>query len=554
MFKLIRTFSCLLALLFAIRVGVQAQVEINTPAPGLPLTGARQASTDMPGSVLIYSYYTSEASGGGQNTEFSITNTSHAYQTDVNLYFIDGRTGRVVDTAICLLPTQTAYWSAATFDPGVTGYVIAVAVNGAGWPVAANHLLGSANVKLKTGHAASLPALAVPALFEGPLPGRTNDANKVMLLFDGLHYTRLARTVAASQFAPPALGNAPLLVLARIGGDLTRLSTAPLGKLDGNAFNELQTEVPFTTTETTPQTVRELSDTFPNLHPYTMALLLGSSKGWLRVWGTEDKGLAGALINFNPNAGTAPNSFNGGQPLSTLTQAAKVELTIPVTPSTCDLTEAGDFAVSAHVSPDSIVPGGELTYTVTVTNHGPDAGKFILRHDLRGPATFLSCAASQGGRCATPPYTVGFDTPLPAGQSATVSWKVKVDAQAANGAEVSSRIHANTESVSDLLQGNNYAFVKSTVGQSVSGQYGLSGKAFRNSLPIADAIIFFQPVGNNAATTPAMVKTDRNGNWSQSGFSDGQMYRVGASKPGCLFAPQALLVREASDTLYFVCR
>ncbi len=551
MFKINRIFLGLLAVALACCASVAAQVVINTPAPGLPAGRAAQASSDAPGSVLIYSFYTSEAGGGTQNTEFSITNTSHNYQTDVNLFFIDGKTGRVTDSAICLLPTQTAHWSAAEFDPGVTGYVVAVAVNGAGWPVAANHLLGSANVKLKSGHAANLPALAVPALFEGALPGRAGDANKVTLPFDGVRYARLARAVAVGQFAPLAQANAPLLAMARIGGDLTQTAAAPLGPLAGDVHDEFQNEFPFTTTETTPQLVRELSDTFPALQPVPLSALLSNSQGWLRVWAGEDIGLAGAVLNFNANAGSAPNAFNGGQPLRTLTLAHKIELTIPVRPSTCDAAEASDLAVSARVSAGNAAPDGELTYTVTVTNHGPDAGQFNLRHDLRGPATMAACTPLNGGACYSP-FIYSHTTPLAAGQSVTVLWRVKVDAAAANGAEVTSRIFAEPQATSDLYQGNNYALLKATVGQSTAGQYGLSGGAFRNNLPLADTLIFFQPIGNSAAATPAMVKTDRNGKWSQSGFVEGQTYRVSASRPGCRFTP--LIVRQAGDELYFVCR
>jgi hypothetical protein len=53
---------------------------------------------------------------------------------------------------------------ASEFDPGVTGYLIAVVVDENGCPAIRNDLLGESLVKFENGHQAALPALSVAGL------------------------------------------------------------------------------------------------------------------------------------------------------------------------------------------------------------------------------------------------------------------------------------------------------------------------------------------------------------------------------------------------------
>lgn len=62
---------------------------------------------------------------------------------------------------------------------------------------------------------------------------------------------------------------------------------------------------------------------------------------------------------------------------------------------------AADLAVAKIVEPDQVAPGGDLVYTVTVTNLGPDPAPDARVTDAfpAGLACDWTCAASGGGQC-----------------------------------------------------------------------------------------------------------------------------------------------------------
>ena len=66
-------------------------------------------------------------------------------------FFINGANGSVGSEYFCLGVNQSASFPASQFDPGATGYVVAVAVDSAtGCPVSHNFLIGDAYFKLTT--------------------------------------------------------------------------------------------------------------------------------------------------------------------------------------------------------------------------------------------------------------------------------------------------------------------------------------------------------------------------------------------------------------------
>lgn len=110
------------------------------------------------------------------------------------------------------------------------------------------------------------------------------------------------------------------------------------------------------------------------------------------------------------------------------------------------LGRAADLTVEKTVSPDEVVPGGSVAYTVTVTNDGPSDAVDVLATDTVGdPALALTSASAPGADC-----TVGGDVaqcalPVLAPGDAlamTVSARVSPDAPAgltiANSATASS--------------------------------------------------------------------------------------------------------------------
>ena len=58
---------------------------------------------------------------------------------------------------------------------------------------------------------------------------------------------------------------------------------------------------------------------------------------------------------------------------------------------------SADLAISKSDSPDPVIAGSNLTYTITVTNNGPSAATGVTMTDaLRGTLTFVSATPSQG--------------------------------------------------------------------------------------------------------------------------------------------------------------
>src|SRR5262249_12225714 len=139
--RLTRSLFALLALL----VGASA---------ALAQSGAIAANDQKAGSVLVYNLYTSSAATPNfENTRVSITNTNRATGVNVHFFFVDGSSCAPTDAFVCLTPDQKAAFLATDVDPGVTGYIIAVAVDSAtGLPINFNFLIGEEYVKLASGH------------------------------------------------------------------------------------------------------------------------------------------------------------------------------------------------------------------------------------------------------------------------------------------------------------------------------------------------------------------------------------------------------------------
>jgi uncharacterized repeat protein (TIGR01451 family) len=60
---------------------------------------------------------------------------------------------------------------------------------------------------------------------------------------------------------------------------------------------------------------------------------------------------------------------------------------------------AADLAVTNSDSPDPVSVGGRITYTVTVTNNGPDPASSVSLTDQLDRSVRLSSARSTDGRC-----------------------------------------------------------------------------------------------------------------------------------------------------------
>ena len=293
-------------------------------APTQPVEGAPVAG----GSLLFYNLYTSSAvNPRDQDTRISITNTDPGRSVMARLFMVDGTDGSASSALICLTPNQTSAFLASDIDPGVTGYLIAVAIDGNGCPTGLNSLIGDEHIKLATGHAANLIAVEFSAL--GALSCNNGSAT---LKFDGANYSSAPRQLALTNIPSHADDNNTLLALNSLGGDL-RTGATPLGEISGALYDDMERAFGFSATPGRPQFISHLSNNFPRIGARFADVIASGRSGWMKLWLTDDAAMLGAAINLNPNRDA--ESFNQGHNLRGLTHSRSAILTIPVFPPSC---------------------------------------------------------------------------------------------------------------------------------------------------------------------------------------------------------------------------
>ena len=341
--KLMHALLALFALI-AISTSALAQAPRGLPVgPGAVLPPQSEVGDQKVGSLLFYNYYTSGvADSGGQNTRVNITNTNNTSSVFVHLFFVNADDSSAADSFICLTPNQTASFLASDVDPGTTGYIIAVASDEAGRPVVFNHLIGDEYVKMTTGHAANLGAEAFAALGQpGALVGCDSNSLTAVLSFNGAvgGYNRAPRALALDNFISPADGADTLLIINRVGGDLT-FGGAEIGSLTGLVYDDAQASGSFSFTVDRCQFQGSITSFFPRTTPPISSLVPSGRSGWLKFFSQADNAYLGAAIVVNANQ-DALRAFNGGHNLRKLTLAANAQITIPVFPPNCQAQSDG---------------------------------------------------------------------------------------------------------------------------------------------------------------------------------------------------------------------
>ncbi|MBV9497210.1 MAG: ExeM/NucH family extracellular endonuclease, partial [Acidobacteria bacterium] len=131
---------------------------------------------------------------------------------------------------------------------------------------------------------------------------------------------------------------------------------------------------------------------------------------------------------------------------------------------------SADLAVTKTDSPDPVTAGSNLTYTITVTNNGPDAAASASMSDtLPAGTTFVSLPAVGGWSCTTPAVGAGgavtcTNASMAVG-SAVFTLTVNVGASVAGGTVLSNTATVST-STGDSNSGNNSATATTTVSAS----------------------------------------------------------------------------------------
>ena len=286
--------------------------ETPPPAPTAPATQS--------GSLLVFPLFSSSATNPrAHNTRLSLTNQHATHNVTIHLYFVDGSAGAAQQAVLQLGPQQTSSLLASDYDPGLTGYLLALAVNeNTACPTQFNELLGEASIKLGNGFAANLQA---ESFFLHTAFACGSGATQVDLRFDGRQYSQAPRVTALSSTAG---SGETLLALLRWGGALG----TPLQTGSGVLYDAQTRPLGFTFSHPQPQLLRVLANGFPNTTPAFPALLPTGSSGWLKLWLDTEAALLGAVLQ---TAGNAPGAAQGRR-LHTLTLANSVTLTVPLLP------------------------------------------------------------------------------------------------------------------------------------------------------------------------------------------------------------------------------
>ena len=115
--------------------------------------------------------------------------------------------------------------------------------------------------------------------------------------------------------------------------------------------------------------------------------------------------------------------------------------------------------VSKLDAPDPVTTNTELTYTITVTNRGPqDASDVVLTDNLPSNLTFNECKATGDGECDGDGnnQSVSFAS-LPVGARVTVTLKAIARCELATGATIANTATVGSDKVFDPNPANNSA-------------------------------------------------------------------------------------------------
>ncbi|MFN0121762.1 MAG: hypothetical protein ACKV2V_14810 [Blastocatellia bacterium] len=323
-----RVRAGLIPALFAILLAVS----VHTRAQGVPMPATADASDMKLGSVLVFNYYTSGAANpGAENTRVSLTNHGAANAT-VHMFLIDGATGATADFYACLAAKQTQVFNASDMDPGISGYILAVATTRDGCPISHNALSGEAAVKLSTGHFGTLPAVAIAAVAATPVDACAADS--ATLLFDGVKYNRLPHQLSVDKLPSAADGNQGLLILNRLGGALQNVVPG-IGSFTGSLYDASGAASSFTASGGAQFRGTFGVANFPAVPGGFSGVIPAGATGWMKLGNNATVPLLGAVFNFNANTATNATAFTGARNLRHLALSSFAALTIPVRVSVC---------------------------------------------------------------------------------------------------------------------------------------------------------------------------------------------------------------------------
>jgi len=363
----------LLLLLAMLLVGIAtgwAQAIPNAGNAGDPLNlNNNLPSPVKPGSLLFYDVYTSKIGDPTENTKMNITNTHPTRPVIVHFFFINQLDCFIADAYICLTANQTFSFLASDYDPGVTGFLYAVAVNADGLPISHNYLIGDLYVKSTFGTtsyfqanlgamAFSARALLDPVVNLAPQPWADGAPGLVKAAAPGIAglaygnylgavapgdqgtqnlYDAVPNRLAIDNIQSIADGNQTLMVLHSTQG--TVVQAGVIGSLAGQVYNDTEKGFSYQLKDFRCLEARLLNGGLIRI-PTTYANVIPAGRtGWMylqspmnNAQGMPNLGLLGATIVSNTKAATDKAAFNGGHHMHFLSVKENPGFAIPVFP------------------------------------------------------------------------------------------------------------------------------------------------------------------------------------------------------------------------------
>lgn len=320
-----------------------ADPEFNTPTTA-------EASDIKPGSLLIWNLYTSGlTSTNTDNTRINITNSNTEKAVALHLFFVEGSTGNVADGFLCLSPSHTVALNMDQIDPGVTGYLVAVAIDGpsgyagganTGRPISFNYLIGDEWVKFRGNYEANLAAISFSVVARDGVnvdPAYDPFSLVTNLIFDGKpgNYNRMPRVLAISNLPSPADatgGEEPTqMIINRVSGDFTTQADK-IGNIFGYLFDDMEKALGYSFNVQSAQFRAPINANFPRTTPRSNVFIPAGRSGWMRMFSTTgDIPLLGSVIY-----GKSPNNFRWlGHNMHHLTLVESSVIKMPAYPATC---------------------------------------------------------------------------------------------------------------------------------------------------------------------------------------------------------------------------
>ena len=356
-------YHLLLNLCFTVMVlgicSLSAHAQQVTGFPGSAANAVNgQGVQDMKlGSVLFFNYYNSDPNNPTQvDTYINITNVDQANDVALHIFLVDTLSCNIADAFVCLTRNQTMTFLASDMDPGIVGYMIAIAVDSLGRPVSFNALAGDALIGTPTGHRFLLPAVvaarkdATQGLTASPI---NSDGITSTLFFNGAQYDLLPQTLILDSFPSQTVG-----VGAPAGNTVLYVYSPPpdLSVFDGSGGTLFflvhdDQEQSFSGNLTLgcflPSAKQRIASvrTIPNIN----TIVPSGHTGWASFYGVGSR-----TVTSNTNGGTVTldsfplmgatatrlGSFNGGHNLRMATTYPAYSITIPVILPPCATIDA----------------------------------------------------------------------------------------------------------------------------------------------------------------------------------------------------------------------